>query len=102
MFEKLVLTYFNKFFSIFLNVTIRFLGPENMGIGTGIMFLGELDTKLCYKFANLATLYYGSGNHGAHTLLTISNSIPYPRKHGYRHQNHMHMLIRRKVMLEIC
>ena len=56
----------------FLNVTIRFLGPENMGIGTGIMLLGQLDTKLCYKFANLATLFYGSGNPGARTLLKIS------------------------------
>ena len=79
----------------FLNVTIRFLGPENMGIGTGIMLLGQLDTKLCYKFANLATLFYGSGNPGTRTLLTISHSIPYPRKHGYRHRNHVHMLIRR-------
>ena len=81
MFEKLVLTYFNKFFSIFLNVTIRFLGPENMGIGTGIMLLGQLDTKLGYKFTNLATLFYGSGNPGARTLFTISHSIPYPQKH---------------------
>ena len=33
----------------FQSVTIRFLVPENMGIGTRIMFLCELDAKLCWK-----------------------------------------------------
>ena len=73
-----------------------------MGIGTGIMLIGQLDTKLCYKFANLATLLYGSGNPAARTLLKCHHSIPYPPKHGYMQQHHVPMLIRSKVMLKFA
>ena len=53
-------------------------------------------TAFCEKFTNLATLFYGSGNPAARTLLKCHHSIPYPPKHGYMHQNHVPMLIRSK------
>ena len=46
----------------FYNSSIRFPMSENIHFDTTIMFLGQLDEKLCVKQVNLATLVYKSGN----------------------------------------
>ena len=46
----------------FYNSSIRFPIFDNIHFDTKIMFLGQLDEKLCVKQVNLATLVYKSGN----------------------------------------
>ena len=41
----------------FQNISNRFLVPENIGKDTKIMFLGQLDQKLCCKTAKIDIFY---------------------------------------------